>query len=267
MSITGKKIRLERIIDRNTGKSIIVPMDHGVSVGPIQGLVDMGRTVDAVAGGGANAVLGHLALPLFGHRHHGKDIGLILHLSASTCVNPTDPNDKVIVNTVQNAVKMGADGVSVHVNIGSKTESRQLEALGRIAVECLEWGMPLLAMMYPRGEGLTSDEKSVEMVKLAARIGAELGADLIKTYYTGDPETMREVVKGCPAPVLIAGGSKLSDEDTLKMIRGAMDAGCAGLSMGRNAFQHDNPEKFVAAAARIVHGDASYEEALAFLRG
>ena len=67
-------------------------------------------------------------------------------------------------------------------------------------------------------------------------------------------------------PVLIAGGSKLSDEETLKMIRGAMDAGCAGLSMGRNAFQHDNPEKFVAAAAKIVHGDASYEEALAFLQ-
>jgi fructose-bisphosphate aldolase/2-amino-3,7-dideoxy-D-threo-hept-6-ulosonate synthase len=105
------------------------------------------------------------------------------------------------------------------------------------------------------------------MVKLAARIGAELGADIIKTYYTGDPESMREVVKGCPAPVVIAGGSKLNDADTFGMIRGAMDAGCAGLSMGRNSFQHDDPERFVAAAAKIVHGDASAEEALEFLNG
>jgi len=266
MSMTGKSIRIERILDRNTGKTIIVPLDHGVSVGPIDGLLDLGRTVDAVAAGGANAVLGHLGLPLHGHRHHGKDVGLILHLSASTCVNATDQNDKVIVNTVERAVKMGADGVSVHINIGSKTESKQLEDLGRIAGECLEWGMPLIAMMYPRGEGLTANEKSAEMVALAARVGAELGADIIKTYYTGDAESMRKVVEGCPAPVVIAGGSKLSDEETLKIIRGAMDAGCAGLSMGRNAFQHEDPERFVAAAAKIVHGDASVEEALAFLK-
>jgi fructose-bisphosphate aldolase/2-amino-3,7-dideoxy-D-threo-hept-6-ulosonate synthase len=267
MSITGKKIRAERIIDRNTGKTIIVPMDHGVSDGPIAGLIDIGRSVDAVASGGANAVLGHIGLPLHGHRHHGSDVGLILHLSASTSVNAIDKNDKVLVNTVERAIKMGADGISVHINIGSKTESSQLSALGEIAGRCLEWGMPLLAMMYPRGEGLTKGEKSLEMVKLAARIGAELGADIVKTYYTGNPETMREVVKGCPAPVVIAGGSKLADEETLKMIRGAMDAGCAGLSMGRNAFQHENPEKFVAAAAKIVHGDASYDEALTFLKG
>ncbi|MCT4592503.1 MAG: 2-amino-3,7-dideoxy-D-threo-hept-6-ulosonate synthase [Candidatus Gracilibacteria bacterium] len=262
----GKSIRMERIIDRNTKKTIIVPMDHGVTVGPIEGLIDMGKAVDEIAKGGANAVVGHMGLPLHGHRHHGKDVGLILHLSASSCLNPTDPNDKVLVNTVERALKMGADGVSVHVNVGSKTESAQLEILGMIAGECLEWGMPLLAMMYPRGEGLTHDEKSPEMVKIAARIGSELGADIVKTYYTGDSETMREVVEGCPSPVVIAGGSKLSDEETLKMIRGAMDAGCAGLSMGRNAFQHENPSKFVKAASMIVHEDRSAEEALNFLQ-
>ena len=265
-TLTGKNIRMERFFNRNTGKSIIVPMDHGVSVGPIDGLRDMGAMVDAVAGGGANAVLGHMGLPFHGHRRHGKDVGLILHLSAGTCVNPTDPNEKVLVNTVETAVKMGADGVSVHVNVGSKGESKQLEDLGRVAQSCLEWGMPLLAMMYPRGEGLTAAENSVEMVSLAARIGAELGADIIKTPYTGTPEGMQKVVEGCPCPVLIAGGSKMSDEDTLKTIRGAIDAGCAGLSMGRNAFQHPTPARFVAAAARIVHEDASVADALAFLR-
>lgn len=263
---SGKAIRIERIMNRETGKTVIVPMDHGVTVGPIDGLLDMGKSVDNVARGGANAVVGHVGLPRWGHRHYGKDIGLILHLSASTCVNPTDPNDKVLVNTVERAIKMGADGVSVHVNIGSKSESKQLEILGKIADQCEEWGIPLLAMMYPRGEGLTDDEKSPAMVKLAARIGAELGADIIKTYYTGDPASMKEVIAGCPAPVVIAGGSKKSDEESLQMIRGAMDAGCAGLSMGRNAFQHEIPENFVAAACAIVHDDKSVEDAIKILK-
>lgn len=266
MTTTGKYIRKERILDRNTGKTIIVPLDHGVSEGPIPGLIDLGKTVNAVANGGANAVIGHLGLPIYGHRHHGKDVGLILHLSASTCVNPVDTNDKVLVNTVERAIKMGADAVSVHVNVGSKTESQQLRDLGEIAGQCIEWGIPLLAMMYPRGEGLKYPEKSVQSVALAARVGAELGADIVKTYYTGDPESMREVVQGCSAPIVIAGGSKLTERETLEMIRGAMDAGCAGLSIGRNAFQHENPERFVAAMAKIVHGDASVEEALSFLQ-
>ena len=90
----GKDIRLERIMNRNTRKTIIVPMDHGVTNGPIDGLIDLGNAVDQVAEGGANAVLGHMGLALYGHRKTGRDIGLILHLSASTSIGP-DPNEKV----------------------------------------------------------------------------------------------------------------------------------------------------------------------------
>ena len=100
----GKEIRLERIMDRNTKRTIIVPMDHGVSNGPIEGLIDLGHAVDQVAEGGANAVLGHVGLALHGHRKTGRDVGLILHLSASTAIGP-DPNDKVVVNTVTNALR------------------------------------------------------------------------------------------------------------------------------------------------------------------
>ena len=256
----GKLIRMERIINRSTGKSVIVPMDHGVTVGPIRGLISMGKTVDMVAEGGANAVVGHLGLPLHGHRGTGKDIGLILHLSASTSLSP-DPNHKVLVNTVQRALKMGADGVSVHINVGADDEAKMLEDLGKVAIECLEWGMPLLAMMYPRGSKI-EDEQDVEVVKHAARVGAELGADIVKCPYTGTPETFREVVEGCTVPVVIAGGSKTSDEETLKMIEGAVKAGGAGISMGRNAFQHENPIKLVKAACAIVHQGISVEEAL-----
>jgi fructose-bisphosphate aldolase/2-amino-3,7-dideoxy-D-threo-hept-6-ulosonate synthase len=260
----GKQIRMERIMDRNTGKTIIVPMDHGVTAGPMPGLIDMGKTVDLVAGGGANAVLGHMGLALYGHRQGGQDVGLILHLSASTSLGP-DPNEKVIVNTVTNALKMGADAVSVHINIGADSEARMLADLGRIGVECMEWGMPLLAMMYPRGAKI-ADEKDVGAVCLAARAGAELGADIVKTVYTGDPDSFREVTRGCPVPVVVAGGSKTDDLSTLQLIEGAMEGGAAGISIGRNAFQHPHPDLFIRAAAAIVHGGRSAEEALEMLK-
>ena len=260
----GKDIRLERIINRNTKKTIIVPMDHGVSAGPIPGLIDMTETVNAVAEGGANAVLGHVGLALHGHRQRGHDVGLILHLSASTMIGP-DPNEKVLVNTVTNALKMGADAVSMHVNIGADSEAGMLRDLGKISIECMEWGMTLLAMMYPRGRKITN-EHDVEHVKLAARVAAEIGADIVKTVYTGDPDSFREVTAGCPVPVVVAGGSKTDDILTLQLIEGAMEGGARGISIGRNAFQHTSPRAFVQACAKIVHEGRSAQQALEMLR-
>ncbi|NLW75979.1 MAG: class I fructose-bisphosphate aldolase family protein [Methanomicrobiales archaeon] len=261
----GKDIRLERIMNRNTRKTIIVPMDHGVTLGPIQGLVDLPDAVNSVAEGGANAVLGHVGLALHGHRQRGHDVGLILHLSASTAIGP-DPNEKVLVNSVTNALKMGADAVSMHVNIGADSEAKMLTDLGKVAIECMQWGVPLLAMMYPRGRNI-KDEHAVEHVCLAARVAAELGADLVKTNYTGDPDSFREVTRGCPVPVVVAGGSKTDDLTTLELIEGSMEGGAAGLSIGRNAFQHANPAAFVRACAKIVHDGLSASEVNEMLKG
>jgi len=263
MFTSGKAVRMERLVDRKTGKTVIVPMDHGVTVGPIKGLVDMSKAVNQVAEGGANAVIGHLGLPKHGHRTYGRDIGLILHLSAASMLSPK-PNKKVLVNTVENALRVGADGVSIHINVGDEHEAEMLTDFGKVVVDCNYWGMPLIAMMYPRGP-LIKNEKDLEAVKLAARMGAELGADYVKTVYTGDPESFAEVVEGCPAPILIAGGSKLSDAEMFKSIEGAMQAGAKGLSIGRNAFQHKDPVLFVKAACAIVHENKTAEEAMAIL--
>uniref|UniRef100_A0A7C3ME70 2-amino-3,7-dideoxy-D-threo-hept-6-ulosonate synthase n=1 Tax=Archaeoglobus fulgidus TaxID=2234 RepID=A0A7C3ME70_ARCFL len=264
MTEIGKKIRIERIINRESGNTVIVPMDHGVSMGPIEGLKNLAETVNAVAEGGANAVVLHKGVVGFGHRGYGKDVGLIIHLSASTSLSP-DPNEKVLVCTVEEAIKLGADAVSVHVNVGSKTEAEQLRKLGEISRVAAEWGMPLLAMMYPRGEGINQfDEKAVA---LAARVGAELGADIVKTNFTGDVESFRRVVEGCPVPVVVAGGPKMgSDEDVLRMVRMAMDAGARGVAIGRNIFQAENPTKMTKAISMIVHDNAEVEEALEFLK-
>jgi predicted phospho-2-dehydro-3-deoxyheptonate aldolase len=257
----GKRIRLERIIDRNSGKTVIIPMDHGVTVGPMAGLIRIQETINAVAMGGANAIVIHKGLVETGHRRSGKDIGLIIHLSASTRMAP-DPNSKTMVCTVEEAIKLGADGVSVHVNLGAEDERSMLHDLGNVGRMAMEWGMPLLAMMYTRGPKI-KNEYDVELVKHAARVGAELGADIVKVPYTGSVESFSEVVEGCPVPVVIAGGEKMgNDQDILKMVKGAMDAGGAGVSIGRNVFQHKDPSKIVQAISKVVHHGCTVEEGL-----
>jgi fructose-bisphosphate aldolase/2-amino-3,7-dideoxy-D-threo-hept-6-ulosonate synthase len=161
---------------------------------------------------------------------------------------------------------MGADAVSVHINIGSPTESNQLKTLSDVAKSSAEWGMPLLAMMYPRGPAIKNPHDP-EVVALAARAGAELGADLIKTNYTGDPDTFKTVVRGCPVPVIIAGGPKMkSDRDVLETVEGAMGAGAKGVAIGRNVFQHESPTKITRAIARIVHEGWPAADALGELK-
>ena len=256
----GKAIRLERTINRASRRTVIVPMDHGMTLGPIPGIGDIKETINKMVEGGANAILLHKGMVEAGHRGGGKDVGLIVHLSASTS------NTKVLVCTVEEAVRLGADAVSVHVNLGDVMDTAMIRDTGVISKACREWGMPLVAMMYTRGEKI-KNQFDVKHVKQAARVGAELGADIVKVVYTGSPETFREVVEGCPVPVVIAGGEKMeTDRDLLAMVEGALKAGAAGVSIGRNAFQHKDPIRIVQAIGRMTHQHWDAEKALEFLK-
>jgi len=260
----GKKIRIERIFNRDSGKTVIVPMDHGVSVGPIPGLQDMRKTISEIVSGGANAILMHKGIVRAGHRGSGRDVGLIVHLSAGTNLSP-DPNAKELVCTVEEAIQIGADAVSIHINLGAETDSYMLKQFGLVGKKCLEWQMPLVAMMYTRGKKI-KNEYDLENVKLAARVGAELGADIVKCVYTGSAESFQQVVEGCPVPVVIAGGEKMStDKEIFQMVEGALKAGAKGISIGRNAFQHKTPAKMVAALCKMVHENASLEDSMLVL--
>ena len=264
MTIIGKRIRMERIINRNTRKTVIVPMDHGISVGPIAGLEDMKQAVQNVSEGGANAIVEHKGLVGEGHRGEGKDIGLIIHLSGSTSLS-VYPNAKTMVCTIEEAIKLGADAVSIHINLGDSQEKEMLNDFGRISYEARTWGIPLLAMIYPRGEKI-KDEYDVNVIKHAARVGYEMGADIVKVSYTGSEESFGEVVEGCSIPVVIAGGEKMnSDREILEMVKGSINAGGAGVSIGRNVFQHKDPKKMVQAISSIVHDKKTVEEALSIL--
>ncbi|MEM3586662.1 MAG: 2-amino-3,7-dideoxy-D-threo-hept-6-ulosonate synthase [Candidatus Jordarchaeaceae archaeon] len=255
----GKEVRLSRII--RDGKAVIIPMDHGVTNGPIKGLENIKEMVELVTKGGATGVLLHKGI--LRQIDRVPNCGLIMHLSGSTALGP-DPNWKVIVGTVEEAVKLGVDAVSVHINIGSERENEMLKDLGQVARDCEDWGMPLIAMMYPRGKNI--DALDPKAIAHASRIGAELGADIIKTPFTGSVNTFRKVVESCPVPIIIAGGPKTeTDREALQMVKDSMDAGAIGVAMGRNAFQHEKPMAIVKAVSEIVKNGISVEEALKIL--
>ncbi|NLB54819.1 MAG: fructose-bisphosphate aldolase, partial [Lentisphaerae bacterium] len=126
--------------------------------------------------------------------------------------------------------------------------------------------MPLIAMMYARGNKI-QNEYDVKFVKHIARVAAELGADIIKVNFTGTAETFAEVVSGCPVPVVIAGGEKAdSDRAVLEIVENSIKAGAAGVSIGRNVFQHANPTKMIEAICAVVHKNATASEACEILR-
>ena len=256
----GKQARLDRI--GTGGKYLVVPMDHGITLGAVTGLVDLESTIDALTRGGADAVLTQRGVA---PRVHGNrnGAGYIVHLNGSTAIGP-DEADKRETGTVEAAIRAGADAVSFHVNVGSEYEPDQITALTDVTREAERFGLPVLAMTYARGPDISdpSDpEAYAEDLGHAARLGEELGADLIKTSYSGDAESFRRVVESTRLPVLIAGGSKGTDRETLSMVRGAMDAGAAGISMGRSLFQHETPEAIAEAVAAVIHDDASPDEA------
>ncbi len=253
---SGKTRRLTKIF-QSDNHTVIVPMDHGVSVGPIKGIENMQQTVNQLNLGGVDAVVLHKGLA---KRVDAGKAGLIVHLSAISNLTP-NCNNKVQVCSIAEAIRLGADAVSVHVNVGAETEHKMLIVLGKVADECDLYGIPLLAMMYPRGPNI-KNEHAVESVAHAARLGAELGADIIKTNYTGTVDSFKTVTEGCPVPVIIAGGPKAKTPlDILQTTFESMQAGAAGLSIGRNVFQHENPAAMVKALSAIVHQNATVEQA------
>jgi fructose-bisphosphate aldolase/2-amino-3,7-dideoxy-D-threo-hept-6-ulosonate synthase len=258
--VLGRDIRLSRILKKD--RMLCIPMDHGISNGPIPGLENIHSVIYQCEKAGLTCVLVNKGIIKTLPR--AIDIGLIVHLSGSTSIGPA-PNGKVLMGSVEEALRLGADAVSVHINIGAKEEPEMLYNLGMISDECDEWNIPLIAMMYPRGETI-KNQYDPEIVAHTARIGAEAGADIVKSVYTGEVNSFRKVVKSCPVPIVIAGGPKAkTDKDIVEMCFGAMEAGAKGVTFGRNIFQHRNPPAIIHALSNIILGGKSPKEVLADL--
>lgn len=257
---TGTDARLDRI--STDGRYLMVPMDHGITLGAVRGLADIESTIDAVTQAGADAVLTQKGIAPRVHENK-NGAGYVVHLNGSTVLGP-DENDKRRTGTVEDAIRVGADAVSFHINVGSEYEREQLSQLGEITTQAAEYGMPVLAMTYARGPDVndaSDSEGYAENLAHACRLGEELGADLVKTSYSGDPETFTRVIDSTRLPVLVAGGSKGTDKETLETVCGAMDAGAAGVSMGRSIFQHEDPYSITEAVAAIIHDGADPDQA------
>ena len=255
--VSGDQIRLNRIMRK--GKMLCIPMDHGISNGPIEGLEDPVSTIYKCEGHGITSVI--INKGIIKALARSPRTGILVHFSSSTALSMS-PNRKMLTGTVEEAMRLGADGVSLHINIGGKEEPEMLEQLGLTAEQCHKWEMPLLAMMYPRGENV-KDPHDPEVVGHVARIGAECGADIVKTVYTGDIDSFSKIVKSTPVPIVIAGGPKAkTDLDILQMTEDAIAAGAKGVTYGRNIFAHKTPEKMTEALASIIFKKETAKEAM-----
>lgn len=250
---TARAKRLRRLYAHSQDGLLVTPLDHTLACGPV---TPPGWSLDDLVGalvqGGSDAIVVHKGAA----RHIDPGLlastSLIVHLNGSTAFAP-DPDAKVLLTSVEEALRLGADAVSVHVNLGSDTETEQLTDLATVAAACERWSLPLLAMVYPRGPRV-ADPGDPELVLRAVTVAADLGADLVKTVQVADATAMREITRQCPIPVLVAGGAPRADDRLLlRDVRRALSAGVGGLAMGRCLFQAADPQRTTAKVAALVH--------------
>lgn len=255
--------RLNRIFAED-GRAVIVALDHGLIDGPCEGFESPGATIDAVVAGGADAILTSYGIATAFAAQLSR-VGLIVRSdgAATNLGTPSTGSLSQFFGPVD-AVRLGADALVVTAMPGSDKEEATLENLARTVAEAHEWGLPVLGEMVPGGFNSGPEARGTEAIALAARLGAELGADFIKAPYCDDYE---QVTAKTFAPVVILGGAKGDESSMLQNIRTAVDAGAKGVAIGRNVFQCDNPTAMTAAIAAVVHEDASVERALSILNG
>lgn len=248
----ARQVRLARLFSRPGGGALVVPLDHSVTEGPVTGGTRVNALVGELARNGVDAVVLHKGALRHVDADWFRDTSLVVHLSASTSRAP-DPDAKYLVASVEEALRLGADAVSVHVNVGSAQEYQQVGDLARVSDACDRWNLPLIAMMYPRGPR-TDDPHRADLIAHAATLAADLGADMVKTLYTGTVDEMADVTRSCPIPLIVAGGPRRTTADVLAFVADALRGGAVGVAMGRNVFESPNPGELVRRLAGLIHG-------------
>ena len=264
--MTGAKRnhRLNHIF-RENGKTLIVAMDHASVFGTMPGLEKPGEVIRQVRRGGADAILTTYGVGKRFVKEIG-DMGLILRVDGGHSALAPEWGPLRLVYGVQDALRLGADAVGTMGMPGSQFQAQTLPYLSELIGQSAEWNMPVLAEMLPGGFEDPETLWTPENVADACRIGAELGADIIKTTYTGDVDSFARIVEQVYVPIVVLGGSKSDDpRDLLEMIHGAMQAGACGVACGRNIYQSQDPAKMVQAIAAIIHRGATVDAALELL--
>ena len=248
----GKTLRMRRVF-RSDGKTVVVALDHGGFMGPAPGWNDPAPTLEAVVKGGADAVMTTAGIA---ERYPDIVAGRSSLILSTPMVERMEP-------TVEAAVKLGADSLKTFVTVGGGDDSASMSKLWKTAVACRERSMPFLAEMFPMKSEKIPDPTAEAVVAKYSRIGAEYGADYVKTFYTGSVDSFRAVTSTCPVPVINLGGSKTdTDKDLLQVVHDAMEAGAGGVAIGRNVWQHKDPEAMTRAIVGVVHSGWTPDEAV-----
>jgi len=249
----GKQIRLKRLFPDPARRLFSVPLDHPVSMGPIDGLERLAPVADGLQAGGVDLLIVTKGAVREIAPVLRPNVFLGVHISASTGLG-TSADRKVLVGSAEEAVALGADLLSVQVNFGAPEEPEMLRDLGIAADQCRQLGLPLLCMAYvKKGSGGTPTE-----LRHAARAAADTGADIVKTSYPGSRDEFLRLCHTTPVPVLIGGGVRIDDEEAfLAIVRESMLAGGVGICIGRNLFQRRPIEPLARRIAAILHGTSS----------
>ncbi|MGE0035332.1 MAG: 2-amino-3,7-dideoxy-D-threo-hept-6-ulosonate synthase [Xanthobacteraceae bacterium] len=251
----GRALRLARLTKCEKKPLFIVPLDHTVTDGPFIDARGYDELLVNLAENGVDAIVIHKGrLGLMPADVYAR-LSVIVHISASTKY-AADPTFKYQVGDVEDCLRRGADAVSVHVNVGSLTEDRQLAQMGQVADACDRVGLPLLAMLYPRGPGI-KDQPPLETLLHAASLAVDLGADIVKLPLSGPVSTMKRVIDSCPIPVVAAGGNQVSDSEFVTFVADVMKSGARGLAAGRNIFKAEDPAAKVCQVRSILHANYS----------
>jgi DhnA family fructose-bisphosphate aldolase class Ia len=242
---------------------VIIAMDHSITDGALAGFENPEKVLEQVIAGGADAILTSIGIA----RHFSKqfkDIGLLIRCDGAT--SPLLERPRELIIGVEDILTAGADAATAMYIPGIVNGCGSTIYFPRLAAEAHRWNIPVMAEALPYGFEEHPAARAVDPVADTCRMAAENGADIVKTFYTGEGESFRKVIRSCYVPVLVLGGPKThSDREFLASIRDALDAGATGVVIGRNVWQATSPTAMTQALVALVHQDASVDDALHIL--
>ncbi|MHB1252829.1 MAG: class I fructose-bisphosphate aldolase [Candidatus Humimicrobiaceae bacterium] len=266
MSFFGKEVRMRRLFNEKSGKILVIALDHAIGWGVIEGIDKINETMEKIIMAEPDAITMQKGIIEKCYSNFSSKIPFIMK---ATSFAPFHPTYDTQIADVEEAVRMGADAIAVGCTVCGTEQAELLKQLGKITKIAESYGMPTVSHIYPKGNLIEEkDMYSEKYVSYAARAAAELGVDIVKTFYTGDPESYRKVIESCPAKVVVSGGPKMPNlKDVLVMTKDAMNMGAYGVTYGRNVWQSEDPVKVVKGLKMIIHENKSVEDVMEFLEG
>ena len=251
----GMKNRLNKLIQPD-GKALFLPIDHGYFQGPTTKLEKPGETIKPILQYADALMLTRGVLRNCVEPNIEKPI--ILRVSGGASVVGEDLANETITTSIKEIIKLNASAVSMSVFVGSKYEHQTLKNLAKLVDKCEEYGIPVMAVT---AVGRELEKRTARYLGLCCRIAAELGARVVKTYYC--EEGFEKVVNGCPVPVVIAGGPKVSSQlEVFEFVYDGLQKGAIGVNLGRNIWQTQNPVASIRSIRAIIHENYTAKEAL-----